>query len=326
MKAIAGGALAMALTASIIFTGTRAAAAVTERTMNIEGLATTHVRPDGSARMPLAVIIAGSGATDRDGNSVQGLNTNTYKLLAHALAQLGIASVRYDKRGVAGSADLGRDEPQLTIDTYAKDAAAMATWAKALPGVASVVLVGHSEGGVLALMAARQAQARAVVLLATPGRPLGTILREQVSKPALPAELRNEALAIIAALERGEEVKTVGPALEPLFRTSVQPFLKSWLRVDPAQLLKGLDMAALAIGGGRDIQVGRSEFDALAGARANVKSQWYPAMGHTLKLVGEGLQAQQAAYADPAIPLADGLAERIATFIHEAAGTAKAKK
>ena len=142
----------------------------------------------------------------------------------------------------------------------------------------------------------------------------------------LPAELRTEALEIIAALERGEEVKTVRADLEPLFRPSVQPFMRSWIKTDPAQLLRGIDVPALVIGGGRDIQVSRADFDALAAARADVKSSWYPTMGHTLKLVGEDLQSQGRAYLDPTLALADGLVDGVAQFIHQASGGAKGRK
>ena len=147
--------------------------------------------------------------------------------------------MRYDKRGIGGSADLGKNEQALTIEVFAKDAQAIATWAKQLPNVGAITLIGHSEGGVLALMAAKPAAARAIVLLTTPGRPLGQILRDQLARPVLPADLRAEALEIIAALERGEEVKTVRADLEPLFRPSVQPFMRSWIKTDPAQLLRG---------------------------------------------------------------------------------------
>jgi pimeloyl-ACP methyl ester carboxylesterase len=302
-------------------------AAPAERRLTIDGLALTYLRPEGTDRVPLAVIIAGSGPTDRDGNSLQGLNTDAYKQLAVVLADLGIATVRYDKRGIGGSAELGKDEQQLTIDVFAKDAQAMAKWASQLPNVGPVVLIGHSEGGMLALMAAKPAAAKAVVLLSAPGRPLGQILRDQLARPALPPELRAEALEIIAALERGEEVKTVRADLEPLFRPSVQPFMRSWIKTDPAQLLRGLDVPALVMGGGRDIQVGRADFDALVAARANVKSAWYPTMGHTLKVVGEDLQSQGKAYMDPTLALADGLADGLARFIHEATdGASKARK
>ncbi len=299
-----------------------------ERRLTVEGLALTYLRPEGNDRVPLAVIIAGSGPTDRDANSLLGLKTDAYKQLAEALADLGIATVRYDKRGIGGSVDLGKDETLLTIEVFAKDAQAIAKWARQLPNVGAVVLIGHSEGGVLALMAAKAAAAKAVVLLTTPGRPLGQILRDQLARPALPADLRSEALEIVAALERGEEVKTVRPDLAPLFRPSVQPFVRSLIKIDPAQLLRGLDMPALVIGGGRDIQVGRADFDALVAARGNVTSSWYPNMGHTLKVAGEDLQSQGRAYVDPTLALVDGLADGVARFIHDDLGrqTPRARK
>ena len=107
------------------------AAGPAERRLTVEGLALTYLRPEGNDRVPLAVIIAGSGPTDRDGNSLQGLKTDAYKQLAEALADLGIATVRYDKRGIGGSVDLGKDETLLTIDVFAKDAQAIAKWAQA---------------------------------------------------------------------------------------------------------------------------------------------------------------------------------------------------
>ena len=327
MNLILGVAHVVAAAVLLLATGSPASpAGPAERRLTVEGLATTYLRPDGNDRVPLAVIIAGSGPTDRDGNSVQGLQTDAYKQLAQALADLGIASVRYDKRGIGGSADLGKNEQALTIEVFARDAQAIATWAKQLPNVGPITLIGHSEGGVLALMAAKPAAARSIVLLATPGRPLGQILRDQLARPVLPADLRAEALEIIAALERGEEVKTVRADLEPLFRPSVQPFMRSWIKTDPAQLLRGIDTPALVIGGGRDIQVSRVDFDALAAARANVKSSWYPTMGHTLKLVGEDLQSQGRAYLDPTLALADGLVDGVAQFIHQASGGAKGRK
>ena len=105
MTPIVGIRSALAGAALLLAGHEPAAAGVTERAMTIDGFGVTHVRPDKAGATPLAVIIAGSGATDRDGNSVQGLATDAYKQLASALGELGIASVRYDKRGVSGSAE-----------------------------------------------------------------------------------------------------------------------------------------------------------------------------------------------------------------------------
>ena len=290
-----------------------------ERTVDIAGLAASHVRPAGREHAPLVVIIAGSGPTDRDGNSVLGLATDAYKLFAHGLAAQGVASVRYDKRGVAGSAGIALPEPEFTVDTFAKDAAAVAVWAGKQPGAGPVTLIGHSEGGLLALLAASHAKAKAIVLLASPGRPFAAILRDQLARPpGLPPPFSAEASTILAALERGELVPSVSAGLAALFRPSVQPYLISVMRIDPAQRLRALTGPVLVVGGGKDVQIGRADFDALIAARPGLEAFWAPAMGHTLKAVGDDPASQERTYTDPTLPLLDGLAARIAVFLHAA--------
>jgi uncharacterized protein len=286
-----------------------------ERKVDIEGLAASYMRPTSEESASTAVIIAGSGPTDRDGNNTLGLKTDTYKLLAHALAERGVASVRYDKRGVAGSAGIGLPEQQLTIRTFANDAVAVVRWAdRQAPGV-PVVLLGHSEGGLLALLAAGPAQAKAVVLLATPGRRLGTILCEQFSRPGIPERLSDEAKRIVSSLEKGEPVASVSAELTAAFRPSVQPFLMSVMQVDPSRELQAVTAPVLVVGGGRDAQLGRSDFDALAGARPGLATHWEPTMGHTLKPVRDDDPRQVHAYTDPTVALSEGLADRVAAFV-----------
>ncbi|HEX7939252.1 MAG TPA: hypothetical protein VF483_09700, partial [Gemmatimonadaceae bacterium] len=79
--------------------------------------------PSGAPKSPLVVIIAGSGPTDRDGNGPT-VNPNNLKQIAEGLADRGIASVRYDKRGIAGSMGAATTEDRLRFDMYADDAAA----------------------------------------------------------------------------------------------------------------------------------------------------------------------------------------------------------
>jgi pimeloyl-ACP methyl ester carboxylesterase len=295
---------------------TPAQAAMDEQTIDISGLAATYVRPQGTASAPHAVIIAGSGATDRDGNNLAGLKTDSYKLLAQGLAERGIATVRYDKRGVAGSAALARNERELTIELFAADAVKVAAWTKERAHGAPLVLIGHSEGGMVALLAAKRAGAKALVLLTTPGRPYGVILREQFTRPGVPRALSRTAVGIIAALEEGKEVPHVDQGLALAFRPSAQPFLISAMKIDPAERLRALHLPAMVVGGGLDIQIGKTDFDALTGIGANDDAYWDPTMGHTLKEMSPNAQSLRRAYTDPSLPLSVGLAERIAKFIH----------
>jgi uncharacterized protein len=296
---------------------TGAARAENARDVQIDGLAATFVIGKAKAASIGVVIVAGSGPTDRNGNSVLGLRTDTYRLLAEALAERGISSVRYDKRGVGGSAATAVSETALRVAHLSDDAMAIANWMREQQGIASVVLMGHSEGGLLALLGSGRINPAAIVLLSTPGRKLGPILREQFSRPGTHPAIASEALRIVAALERGEDVPDVSPHLTAAFRPSVQPYLRSLMAIDPAALAAKTSQPILIVGGGRDIQVGKSDFDALLAARDNAVAFWDPGMGHTLKDAGRTAQSVTRAYTDPTFPLSTGLAERIADFILE---------
>jgi pimeloyl-ACP methyl ester carboxylesterase len=285
------------------------------RDVDIGGLAATFLRAGGTRPAPGAVIIAGSGPTDRDGNSRLGLNTNSYKLLAEALGARGISSVRYDKRGVGGSAKLAALERETTVQHFVSDAAAVAQWLATQPDITSVVLIGHSEGGLIALLAAETLKPAGIVLLAAPGRRLGALLREQFARPGIPAPSVAEARGIIAALERGEDVADVSKSLAPAFRPSVQPYLRSLMAIDPVGLARSLPLPLMIIGGGRDLQVGRSDFDALVAGRPDAVAYWEPDMGHTLKPMRLDPRSLKQAYTDPNLALVAGLTDRIADFI-----------
>lgn len=121
----------------------------------------------------------------------------------------------------------------------------------------------------------------------------------------------------MTALERGEDVPDVSPRLAAAFRPGVQPYLRSLMAIDPAALAAKTSQPILIVGGGRDIQVGKSDFDALLAARGDAVAYWDPGMGHTLKDAGRTAQALQRVYTDPTVPLSTGLAGRIADFVLE---------
>ena len=178
----------------------------------------TLLTPDAGTET-VAVIIAGSGPTPRNGN------VNSYLYLAQALEKAGIASLRYDKRGIGASRFT---EPEKMADAvlgdFIGDAAAWADYL-AGEGFRRVVLIGHSEGALIAFCAAQQTpKVAAVVSLAGAGYPLDEILQLQLASQLLPdnMDLLLQANAITAALKRGERVESCPPQLEALFHPSVQ--------------------------------------------------------------------------------------------------------
>jgi pimeloyl-ACP methyl ester carboxylesterase len=275
----------------------------------------TLIVPASSRPVPLAVIIAGSGPTDRDGNSpmLQGKN-NSLKMLAEGLAARGIASVRYDKRGIAGSAKAGGSEVDLRFTNLADDAAGWVRQYRNDPRFSSIVVVGHSEGSLLGLLATASAKADGFVSLAGAGRPASTVLKEQLSKQ-LPPDMLTTANRVIDTLVAGHTADFAPPVLAALFRPSVQPYLISWLPLDPAALVAKLTVPVLIVQGKHDVQVSVTDAQLLAKAQPRAKLVLVDSMNHVFKKTALELAAQQASYGDPTLPVVPQLITAVSDFI-----------
>jgi uncharacterized protein len=282
------------------------------------GLSGTLLKPAGVARPPVVLLVAGSGPTDRNGNQ-SGTGPGELRELAEALAERGVASLRYDKRGVGRSAVAGLREQDLVLDTFVNDAAGWLEWLQHRPDIGAPIVAGHSEGGLIAILLAKRMPASGIVLIATPGRRLGDVLRDQLAATGMPAPLMRDALATLAALERGETVADVTPELAPLFRPSVQPFMRSMLAVDPARELAGLTLPVMVVSGGHDLQVGAADAALLAKARPDAARLDIAEMNHVLKIAPADRTAQQDAYTNPNLPLAPGLGDAVANFVRRSA-------
>jgi len=262
-----------------------------------------------------ALIIAGSGPTDRDGNSPMGVTASSYRLLAEGLAAHGVATVRTDKRGVGASAFAGGREDDLRFTDYADDARAWAAETARLTGQPCAWLIGHSEGALVALVAAGEGDEAVcgLVLLSGAGRPIGAVLREQLA--GVPEPFLSQALAILAELEAGRPVAEVPPQLAALFRPSVQPYIISWLPLDPAELVADYDGPVMIGQGTTDIQVGVADARAMAAARPDAALKLWEGVNHLLKLAPADRAANAATYSNPDLPLAPGVVDDIAGFI-----------
>jgi len=271
--------------------------------------------PAATGPAPVALIIAGSGPTDRDGNSAMLPGRNdSLRMLAEALAAKGVASVRYDKRGIGASAAAMGSESALRFETYIDDAAAWIARLKADPRFSRVAVIGHSEGSLIGMVAARQAGAAAFVSIAGPGAPLQTVLRRQLAAQ-LPPALSEENERILGKLEHGELAGDVPPLLAALYRPSVQPYLVSQFRYLPAERIAALAVPVLIVQGTTDIQVNVDDARALKAAYPQARLEIVDGMNHVLKLVPPG-PTQLASYGDPALPLAPALVVALTSFLH----------
>lgn len=268
---------------------------------------------------PVMLIIPGSGPVDRDGDSPAGVAAAPYRLLAEGLARQDVATVRIDKRGMFGSRTAIPDPNHVTIDDYATDVAAWIGVLRTRTGAGCVWLLGHSEGGLVALVAARRSlPVCGLVLVSAPGRPLGAIIRSQLRANPANASILPEALSALQSLEAGRHVDAarLSPPLMPLFRPAVQSALISELALDPAMLIANLRLPILILQGERDLQIGPDDARRLADANRTATLDLLPDVNHVLKTVhSDDRAANIATYADPTLPLAPGIVDRIAAFV-----------
>jgi hypothetical protein len=274
-------------------------------------LAGTLERASGARPAVCALIIAGSGPTDRDGNQ-PGLRNDSLKLLALGLAQRGICTLRYDKRGVGASAAALIAESSLRFEDYVADAAAWVPRLARIGGAARVAAVGHSEGALVALLAARRGSVSAVVSIAGAGRPAAELIREQLQR--LPADMRRRGEDILDELVLERPVREVPAEFGALFRPSVQPYLMSWSRYDPAAEARAPGVPLLIVQGTADLQVPVADAKILAAANPLAALSLIPDMNHVLKRSPPG-EDQRAAYSDASIPIDPRVVDAIAGFL-----------
>jgi len=270
--------------------------------------------PKSETPVPVVLIISGSGPTDRDGNNPDGGRNDSLKRLAWVLAKHNIASVRYDKRGVAASLAAAPDERNLSVEGYVADTEAWSRKLKTDPRFSQLILLGHSEGALIASLAAPSVDAAAVISMSGSARPIDQVLREQLGN-RLPPPLVLRSNQLLDSLKAGKTDDNVPPQLQVIFRPSVQPYLISLFRQDPAAAFARLKMPALIIQGSNDIQVGINDAKLLKAAKPDAKLALIEGMNHVMRIVPNDVKRQLASYKDPQLPLAAELGTRILAFI-----------
>lgn len=274
----------------------------------------SYLAPDAPGAV--AVILPGSGPTDRHGNSAQGLSTDAYRLLAQALLDQGIATLRADKRGIGQSTG---DANAVTIALYAQDAGKWIATAKARTALPCVWLIGHSEGGLVALeLASARDDICGLVLLAAPGRPISQILLEQLRNvPALVPHkdaLEKAMVSLIAGIPVPPQ-QLPGPLIA-IFAPPVQPFLMDLFAITPTEQARDIALPTLVVQGTADLQIAPSDARALVEALPDGELFEVDGMTHVLKeALDDSRSGNLATYSDPTLPLAPGLVDRISAFV-----------
>ncbi len=278
-----------------------------------------HGTQTGDGKAPVALIMAGSGPTDRDGNNPLGVKAAPYRMLAEALAGDGITTVRADKRGMFESAAASADPNKVFPAILAADAHAWAADIRKRTGAPCVWLIGHSEGGLEAMIAGQDGtDLCGVILVAAPGRRLGDVVREQLRANPANAPILPDALGAIDALEKGQDVDVskMHPALQQLFAPAIQPFWKAAMAYDPTKLVAGIKGPVLIVQGKTDIQVSVADAEVLKAARPDATLVEIEGVNHLLKAAPADRAGNLATYGNPDLPIAPAVVDAIAGFIN----------
>ena len=269
----------------------------------------TLLSPKGENQPPLAILIAGSGPTDRDGNQALFKN-NSLKYLAEGLAQKGIATFRYDKRVIAQINKATVQEEKMTFEDEVNDALLVVNHFK--DKYKKIILIGHYEGSLIGLLVAQKVVVSKFVSISGAGNSSATLIEEQIGKNA--PQLKEESQKIISQLRKGELVDNISPYLAPVFRKSVQPYLISWFKYEPAKEITKLQIPILIVQGTNDLQVEDKEVQLLKEAQPKAQLLLIEGMNHVLKKV-KTLEENQQSYLNPDLPISGELVEGIASFI-----------
>ena len=281
--------------------------------INTDQLFGTLTTPDLTKKYPVALIIAGSGPTDRNGNNPM-MKNNSLKMLAEVLAKNGIASLRYDKRGIGESKASAISEQSLVFENYTEDAKSWINLLKQDKRFSEVVIIGHSEGSLIGMIAG--AKANKFISIAGPGESADKLIKTQIESKAN-KQLNDLTFPIIDSLKSGNQVKKVDPMLNSLFRPSIQPYLISWFKYNPQTEIKKLNVPILIIQGNNDLQVTVKDAETLSQANKNAELLIVDKMNHVMKIVEGDKQANFESYNNESLPLSEIMTNKIVSFINK---------
>ncbi|MDR0195133.1 MAG: lysophospholipase [Myroides sp.] len=259
----------------------------------------------------LAIIIAGSGPTNKNGNNPAGVKANSYKYLAEGLKENGINTFTYNKRMFAQMKNQTAKEEDGRFEDNVKDLNLVIDYFK--KDYPNIILIGHSEGALVATLASQNNTAVSkLVSLQGPGESIDKTLYKQLT--AQTPFFAKSVEDIHNKLRNGEQVTDVPPMLMSLYRPSVQPYLISWIKYDPTVEIQKVKQPILILQGDKDLQVKTDQGDNLKKAMPTATLVTLKGMNHVLKTVVKD-DENLALYSKPEVPLHTELIPTIVNFI-----------
>lgn len=274
----------------------------------------TLLVPKDTSNPPLAILIAGSGPTDRNGNQMM-MKNNSLKLLAESLSNADIATFRYDKRIVKlmqGKTNFS--ERDFKFDDFIEDATAVIDFFSKSNDFSNIYVIGHSQGSLVGMASiSSRDDVSGYVSIAGAGQSIDNVIIDQLAKQA-PA-LKENAIEAFKDIRLTGESLNYSPGLASIFRADIQPFIASWMQYDPQTLIAGIEIPILLINGTQDIQVDEEEAKLLQNAQKNASLLLIENMNHIFRTITVPGMDNQKSYNEPNRPISPELPEGIISFI-----------
>ena len=271
----------------------------------------TILVPEGVEKPPMAIIIGGSGPTDRNGNQ-QMINNNSLKLLAEGLSKQGIATFRYDKRILKQMKDRTLNEETISFEDFITDAQAVVSYFKRANAFSKIYVIGHSQGSLVGMVAA-QKDVDGFVSLAGAGQTIDDVIVDQLEQQA--PGLKDNARKAFDDMRANGIALNYSPGLASIFRKQIQPFMLTWMKYNPKSEIGKLDIPILIVNGDKDLQVQVSEAEKLRVAKPDSDFKIIPGMNHILKEIKGDDVENSKSYNEPNRPVMSDLLELVAAFI-----------
>lgn len=274
----------------------------------------TLLVPEAKQPHTLAIIIQGSGPTDRDGNQPN-MRNNSLRYLAEELSKEGIATFRYDKRLVKLVRQGRLKEEDISFDHFIDDAEAIVTHFQSDERFEKIIIIGHSQGSLVGMVAAYRNQVDGYVSIAGAGQEIDDVIVDQLKRQA-PA-LVEDARQSFDDLRVNGIAHNFGVGLTSIFRPSIQPFMRTWMKYNPQTEIAKLEIPILIINGTEDVQVDEEEARLLHRSKPMSELYLINNMNHVLKEINSGDTIENAkSYNEPQRPVMTELIEKITVFIN----------
>ena len=281
-------------------------------TGNLEG---TLILPTNGKVFKLVVIQAGSGPTDRNGNSGNALKANSYRLIAEALSKKNIATLLIDKRGVGKSMGAMKSEASIRFDDYADDLADWISFIKKDKRIGKIFIAGHSEGSLVGMIAAQKEKVDGYISISGAGESIDKIITWQFAQKS--PKIADVVDSLLSRMRNKQKIDTVPPYLLSILRPSVQPYILSWMLHDPCAEIKKLTVPILILQGTTDIQVEVKQAEMLKACKPNATLKIVTGMNHILKEAPIDRTKNIATYSNETLPIMPGLVDLIASFVNK---------